>query len=391
MRTISLFLAFFICSPSFAASSAWLVKASGRLKFPSSCISETLNPNLGGDIRLVQCGSDFELAKIFSASEPGGDVQVEENQIWKPADIELSDPESHDQWALDALNVKHFWETESRGDARIKVAIIDTGVDYLHEDLRENIAVNTAEIPGNGIDDDNNGYVDDYYGWNAFSNNSDPMDFHQHGTHIAGVIGAVPDNGIGVAGLNWKVSIIPIRFFGENGGSTDVAIRAFDYAVARGAKIVNLSWGGYRDSPLLKEIIARCAEKGILVVAAAGNESNDNDSTPFYPATFPLDNIISVGSIDWRGESSSFSNFGAKTVHVAAPGESVLSTIPNRKYGFMQGTSMAAPQIAGAAALLMAVHPGWSYSDVKGYILGHCQAEPSLAGRVGCGGYFRFW
>lgn len=376
----------------------WIVQSSDpqalKKSVSKSCSVELLNPHLNADLYLIKCNGTFPTYKLFVSSQHS----IEESISYKLKGLphhnfnpDLNDPQSHDQWALSQMNVASYWKNQSLGSPQIKVAIIDTGVDYYHEDLKENIAINTFEIPDNNIDDDKNGYIDDYYGWNAFDKSSDPMDTNKHGTHISGVIGASTNNNIGVAGINWKVSLIPIKFFGpHNEGNTESAIRAFDYAFARGAKIINISWGGNTDSPLLKNVIQQCQQRGILVVVAAGNETVDNDKVPSYPATYPLDNIISVASIDWHSDLSWFSNWGANSVHVAAPGESILSTIYGNKYGFMEGTSMAAPQIVGAAALIWANHPHWTYKEIKSYILEHCVETVGLKDIIQCHGYFSF-
>ncbi|WP_415061180.1 S8 family peptidase [Bdellovibrio sp.] len=385
-----------ITLPSSAlASSQWLVRASDKalLQNISGCQSSVLNPHLGGDIFKLQCHDPVSLSGL----SPVANVHFEEESSWgifTPLNLNFigtSDPLVGDQWALEQINIESFWDKQSRGSTQTRVAIIDTGVDYEHEDLHTQIAVNTNEIPGNNIDDDNNGYVDDVFGWNAYENTGNAMDFHHHGTHIAGIIAAKPNNDIGVAGMNWNISLIPIRFIGSNGGgSTEAAIRAFDYAAARGAQIINASWGGRSNSALLKETIARCRDKGILLIAAAGNEAVDNDLTPTYPAGFELDNIISVAAVDLHGDLSTFSNWGKKTVHIAAPGESILSTITGKKYGYSSGTSMATPHITGAAALIWSQNPSWTYKEVRDALLQNCIPTPELKDAVQCGGFFQF-
>ncbi|GIL16714.1 MAG: hypothetical protein BroJett040_04650 [Oligoflexia bacterium] len=373
----------------------FLVKAAEKKAIQNlkGCTSQVINPHLGGDILKVRCENTYSLMGL----SPLENLQFEEETVWRTFQFEtfrlseLNDPMANDQWALDTLRINEFWNKQSRGSDQVKVAVIDTGIDYEHEDLAANIGINTKEIPNNKIDDDKNGYVDDVYGWNSYDNNNFAMDTYRHGTHVSGIIGAKPGNGIGVAGLNWNVALIPIRFIGANGGgSTESAIRAFDYAVARGAKIVNASWGGAKDSPLLKETIARCRDKGVLVIAAAGNDTADNDKVPTYPASFDLDNIISVAATDLHEDLAYFTNWGKKTVHVAAPGASILSTINEKKYGYLDGTSMAAPHITGVVALLWAKNPQWSYQQIRSYILKNCVQVPAWKDQIGCGGYFRF-
>ncbi len=361
------------------------------LSATADCDTKLLNPNLGGDVWSVSCGEFLPSTLSFSAV-----LKAEQSTTWNlfldsDAPSLHSDPMSSDQWSLDRMRVREFWDSTSIGDVRTIVAVVDSGYDYGHEDLTQNLAVNPGEIPGNGVDDDENGYVDDVRGWNAFSQDGEVMDTLEHGTHVSGTIGASVNNNIGVAGLNWKVSLVPVKAFGPRGeATTEGIVRAIDYAVARGARIVNASWGGRTESPLLLEILTRCRDKGILLVAAAGNEGVNNDFTPTYPASFPLDNILSVASIDLHDDLSWFSNFGATTVHVAAPGESILSTIPGQKYGYKNGTSMATPHITGAAALIWSAHPTWTHQEVRDYILQHCTPLPSLQGKVVCQGYFSF-
>ena len=373
----------------------WLIKTSSKsdINFFKDCHTILLNPNLGSDIFKLKCDNALAMIKI----SPLRNLLFEKELSWQVFSMndlsrkEINDPLAIDQWSLEQLAVKWFWDTQSNENSRVKVAIIDTGIDYNHEDLLVNIEINKNEIPDNQVDDDKNGYVDDVYGWNSSENTNDPFDMYTHGTHVSGIIGATSTNEIGITGLNRNVGIIPIRFVGLNGGgSTESAIRAFDYAVIRGAKVINLSWGGANDSPILKEIINRCREKGILIVAAAGNESTDNDKVPTYPASFNLDNIISVAAINLRGELSSFSNWGKRAVHVAAPGESILSTIKGNKYGFSDGTSMATPHISAIATLLWSKNENWNYIQVRDNILKNCSVTQSLKDKIACNGYFRF-
>lgn len=374
----SIILLSLILSHNVLGASSGLVKINSKNKHLLSphCMKEVLNPYLGGDIFYVECAEALSLSH-------------ETNQSWHLATT--NDPEASDQWALEAQSIFKWWEQGMVGSTEMKVAIIDSGVNVNHEDFDPLLFVNANEINNNGVDDDRNGYVDDYFGWNAVENNTALHDPFNHGNGIVGIIGAKSNNSMGITGLNWKVKIIPIKFFGINsGGTTDIAIKAIDYAVARGAKVINLSWGGYNDSPLLKEVMDRCRKLGILFVAASGNESNDNDIKPFYPASFELDNIISVGSINFHKDISDFSNFGKKTVHVLAPGESILTTISTTRYGYQKGTSFAAPQITGVAALVWAQHPHWSYLEVKNFIMQKCVQSEHLKEKALCGGYFSF-
>lgn len=245
----------------------------------------------------------------------------------------------------------------SRGSDRLVVAVIDTGVDYNHEDLFGKIWQNTGEICTNGIDDDGNGYVDDCFGWNFVNNNRDPIDDNGHGTHCAGIIGATTNNNLGISGILWNVKIMPLKSLSASGGgSVADAVLALNYAVRMGARIVNASYGSNTFSQAEYDSISNANDNGVLFIAAAGNDSNNNDFTPHYPSNYGLPNIISVAASDQRDNIASFSNFGPNSVHVAAPGVYILSLIPNNRFenkDFWPGTSMATPQVVGLAGLIM--------------------------------------
>ena len=256
------------------------------------------------------------------------------------------------------------WDTRTSA-ASIIVAVLDSGVQWSHPDLDGNIWSNADEIPGNGIDDDNNGFVDDVRGWDFFDNDNNPDDPDGHGTHCAGTIGAEGNNGIGVAGVAWDVQIMPLRFIGPFGGSTSDAIAALNYAVANGAQISNNSWGGGGFSTALRDAISDAGAAGHLFVAAAGNNGVNTDSSAHYPSSYTNDNIISVAAIDNRDARASFSNFGASSVDLGAPGVDIASTYSGSSYVWSSGTSMAAPHVSGAAAVLWAANPTWTYTQVR--------------------------
>ena len=251
------------------------------------------------------------------------------------------------------IAVTHAWE-QTTGSRDVTVAVIDTGVDYNHPDLKNNIWQNSGELGvdangedkrTNGVDDDGNGYVDDWHGWDAYNSDNDPMDGHSHGTHCAGTIGAEGDNEIGVVGVNWKVSIIPVKIFSDKGStSTDAIVRGISYANTVGAHVQSNSWGGGSFSEAVYDVITEARDVGAVFVAASGNNyGNDNDTRPFYPSSYDVDNIVSVASIDKKNRLSSFSNKGPTSVDVAAPGSNILSTVPNNAYASKSGTSMATP------------------------------------------------
>ncbi|MCF3111473.1 S8 family serine peptidase [Niabella sp. CC-SYL272] len=294
------------------------------------------------------------------------------------------------------------WASGNTGSATVYVGIIDEGYMYMHEDLQANAGVNPGEIPGNGVDDDHNGYVDDVYGWDFVSNNNSVFDgtSDDHGTHVAGTIGAVGGNGKGVAGMCWNVKLLSGKFLGTNGGTTANAIKAIDYftnlKLSQGLNIVatNNSWGGGGFSQALQDAIERANNAGILFVAAAGNSTNNNDANPSYPASYPNANIIAVAAITNSGALASFSNYGSTTVDLGAPGASIYSTVPvNLKrnkigsgYASYSGTSMATPHVTGAVALYASTHPGATAAAVKNAILTTTTPTASLAGKCATGG-----
>lgn len=274
------------------------------------------------------------------------------------------------------------------------VGVIDTGVDYTHPDLINNIWKNPGETGGgketNGIDDDGNGYIDDFRGWDFFNNDNNPMDGYGHGTHVAGTIGAEGNNGIGVTGVNWKVKIMPIQIFSSSGAAaSNFAIaQAIQYATANGADVTNNSWGGGPFSMAIYNAILA----GRLFVAAAGNYAQNNDISPFYPATYNLNNIISVQATDHNDNLAGFSNYGATTVDLAAPGVNIYSTLPvggslmGSNYGYSSGTSMATPHVAGAAALMVATRrdrglPDLTPVQLRQYVLNGVDVIPGLSGK----------
>jgi len=294
-------------------------------------------------------------------------------------------------WAANHWNCSTVW-----------VGIIDEGYMYTHEDLAANAGTNPGEIPGNGIDDDGNGFVDDVYGWDFDGNNNTVFDGvgDDHGTHVAGTIGAAGGNGKGVAGVCWSVKLINAKFLGSNGGTTANAIKAVDYMTdlktRHGLNLVatNNSWGGGGFSQGLADAITRAGTANILFIAAAGNGGMDgvgdnNDTSPQYPSSYSNANIIAVASITSSGAKSGFSNYGATSVDIGAPGSGIYSTLPKRSkgqivsaYGSYSGTSMATPHVTGAAALYAASHQGATAADIKVAILGSAVPTPSLNGKV---------
>jgi len=278
------------------------------------------------------------------------------------------------------IRAMEAWDLTT-GSRDVIVAIIDSGIDVNHPDLLPNLWTNENEIAGNGIDDDNNGYVDDTAGWNFFTDNNDPFDDNDHGTHVAGIVGAVGDNGRGVSGVAWKVTLMPLKFTDSAGfGSTSDAVAALDYAVAMGARVSNNSWGGSFNSQALRDAIQRAGEADHLFVAAAGNSAVDIDQLPQFPAGYDLDNILTVMATNDRDLPAFFTNIGPIGVDVAAAGERVLSSVVGGTYRQLTGTSMAAPQVTGVAALALSVAPNIPALALKQRILDSAIPVPSLTG-----------
>ncbi len=322
---------------------------------------------------------------------------AEPNYIVHAFDVP-NDPRFGEQWALHNtgqtggtpgadIAAPDAWGIQT-GSPSIVVGVIDTGIDYDHEDLAANIWINPGEIAGNGIDDDGNGFIDDVRGWDFVKDDNDPMDDNNHGTHTSGTVGAVGNNGIGVVGVNWTVTLMPLKFLNRQGrGTTADAIAAILYAASfedgfgnKIVRITNNSWGGGSPSEALETAIAG---SGALFVAAAGNSGR---TTKMYPAGFDSDNIISVAATDHNDELAGFSNFSTSWVDLGAPGVDVLSTVRRNKYRLFSGTSMAAPHVAGVAGLVMAQFPGLSNETVKARILATVDPLLSLEGKTLTGG-----
>ena len=318
----------------------------------------------------------------------------------EPGTLIPNDPQFENQWSLNNLgqdggkkradiDALKAW-TISHGSEKIVVAVLDSGVDYTHKDLVANMWMRPDNIPQ--YSDNELGTFDDLHGFDADANIADPMDDNGHGTHCAGVIGAEGDNNEGIAGINWHVQIMPLKFLGRGGfGSTANAIEAINYAIDRKSKgvnvrVINASWGSTSRSKALEDTIRAAGEAGILFVAAAGNNGTDNDKRPHYPSNYDLPNVISVAALDRSDELASFSNFGVKTVHVAAPGKDIVSTWLNDDYRGASGTSMATPHVAGVAALILSKSPKLSVEKLRARILESVDKLPNLEGRIASGG-----
>lgn len=284
------------------------------------------------------------------------------------------------------IKAQAAWELYNGGTRDVVVALIDTGIDFSHEDLTDAFWVNEDEIDGNGIDDDNNGYVDDIHGWNfyhnsnrIYTNNSDDS----HGTHGAGTIAATSGNSFGITGIvnSDSVKIMSLKALGGRTGTGDTAdiVKAIHYAEANGASICNLSLGSSINDRALYQAIANSS---MLFVVAAGNDAANTDRAPYYPASYDLDNIISVANLSYDGSLHSSSNYGAKSVDLAAPGTYILSTTPKNGYDYMTGTSMAAPFVSAAAAMLYSHYDSITLADVKTILLSTVTELETLQGKT---------
>jgi subtilisin family serine protease len=342
---------------------------------------------LDSDLFLVKTAEAVTSAELASRF-PAGEYEFVEPDYVVTNTLASNDPYYPKQWAHGKVHSPQAWDV-SQGEG-VTVAVVDSGVDYTHPDLRDNMWVNSREIPNNGIDDDGNGYVDDIHGWNFVSKNNQPkteVGGSNHGSHVGGTIGAVGNNRIGVMGHAPRVKIMALKFLGKSGsGYTSDAVKAIDYAVRNGAKVINNSWGSYSKSTAVSQAIDRARAAGVLFVAAAGNSGKNNDSKPFYPASFPQDNVVRVASSTSADKLSSFSNYGAKTVDLAAPGSNIYSTVDGNSYATKSGTSMASPLVSGVLATMVSLRPDLDYRQIKAALLGSVDKLSAFSGRVKSGG-----
>lgn len=310
------------------------------------------------------------------------------------------DPQFNEQWALANsgqrggkqgadISATLAWAI-STGSDNVVVAVLDSGVDYTHEDLVQNMWLRPSNMTP--YLDDELGAIDDIHGYNAIDNASDPMDENGHGTHCAGIIGAEGENDLGIAGVNWKVQIMPLKFMNAGGfGTTKDAIEAINYVIDRkkagvNVRIISASWGSTQKSRALEVVIRKAYENDILFVAAAGNASTNNDRSPHYPSNYNVPNVISVAALDRKDQLATFSNFGSKSVAIAAPGVDILSTWLGNAYEEKSGTSMATPVVAGVAALIVGENPRMSVDDLRKRILASTDPIVALKGKTATGG-----
>ncbi|MGE3973135.1 MAG: S8 family serine peptidase [Bdellovibrionales bacterium] len=366
--------------------------------------------NREGDLVLVQKQGTRKSA-IASLSSTGIVEYAEPNFIYRIGGMTPDDAQYKELWGMKNtgqtvsnvpgvagidINAEKAWEITT-GSKNVIVGVIDTGVDFNIPDLKATAWVNEAEAKGRaGVDDDKNGYVDDINGYDFVNNDGDPTDDHGHGSHVSGTIGGQGNNGMDVVGVNWNVTIMGLKFLSASGsGSLASAIKAIDYATMMGAHFTSNSWGGGGFSQALFDSIKKANDKNMLFIAAAGNNGTNNDTTPQYPANYQIPNVISVAAITNTGAKASFSCYGARTVHVGAPGNYILSTIPmaldgqdGKRDGLAswRGTSMATPHVSGVAALVLAKYPGMSAMELKDRLVKTARPLSGMKGVVSSGG-----
>ena len=361
-------------------------------------VPESVFKSFGGELVRLQLPQGIELAEAIAAMKNDSRVvYAEGNEVIRLPETQddgvSEGPNDLDSklWGLNNtgqdggkagadIHALDAWKVTT-GDGSANgplIAVIDTGIDYNHPDLKANIWVNPGEIAGDGIDNDGNGVVDDVNGYNAYANNGNPLDGHSHGTHCAGTIGAVGNNGMGVTGVMQNARIMAVKIFSDGGStSTDAIVRGLMYSAKMGADITSNSWGGGGRSQAIYDAFA---SNPALHVIAAGNSNYDNDKRDNFPSNYDLDNIVAVAATTRTDERASFSQWGATTVDVAAPGAQIWSTIPGGRYGNKSGTSMATPHVSGVAGLIASAYPNASNAEIKERLIKGSDPVPALAG-----------
>lgn len=394
------------------------LKAGSNLKSLKLASSINIKKSINDTFAVITASPDKSVENIVSVLENNPLIEyAEPNMIWRivtpidegeaksSASLEddldsPDDPFFNTQWGLvntgnnepkakkegvagSDIKALRAWAI-NKGSKQIKVAVIDTGVDYRHSDLKDQMWVNERELNGTkGVDDDGNGYVDDIYGYDTYNNDGDPMDGHNHGTHCAGVIGAVHNNQEGIVGVMPEVTIVAIKFMSDSGsGSTDQAIAAIDYAINAEVDVMSNSWGGGKFSEALRDTIIKASDAGIIFVAASGNKSENTDVDPHYPSSYDIPNVVSVGALTAQNKIAKFSNYGFNTVDIAAPGKNINSTVKGNKYKVYSGTSMAAPHVAGALGLLVSHTGRLSHDEMMDRLMATADPVKRLRGKV---------
>jgi subtilisin family serine protease len=347
------------------------------------------------DAEWLKVEGDLDAAIAALAADPRV-AYAEPNAIFH-ANAVPNDPRFAEQWSLRNtgqtggaagadVDAVAAWDV-STGNPQLRIGVIDSGIDIDHPDLIENLWTNPGEIPGNQLDDDGNGYVDDVHGYDFANHDPNPDDDNRHGTHVAGILAAQANNGIGIAGLAWSAQLVAIKFLDSSGsGSTAGAIEAVEYANALGLRVTNNSWGGGEFSQALHDAIAAAGAIGQVFVAAAGNRAENNDAVAHYPSNYDLPNIVAVAATGATDALAPFSSYGAASVDLAAPGVSILSCLPGGTYGLASGTSMAAPLVAGTVALLMGRSPELTPAQAIALLMRGVEPVPALEGLVASGG-----
>ncbi len=375
---------------------------SGRLALPNAAqsslaIIDGKVDKVFAELGVVRVSTSQDTGRAIEALYRSGTVVYAEPDYRLKADRTPNDPKFPRLWGMhntgqtggtpDAdIDAPEAWD-ERVVAPDVVLAVIDTGVDYRHKDLRANMWTNPQEIADNGIDDDNNGYVDDVYGIDTYNGDSDPIDDHGHGTHVSGTIAGRGNNQVGVAGVAWRSQIMALKFLGRGGtGPTSGAIEAINYALAAKQAngyqrvILSNSWGGGSFSQALYDAIDAARAAGVLFTASAGNDGSDTDTKPHYPSSYDLPNIVSVGATDHRDRPASFSNYGCGSVDLFAPGNRIYSTVPGNGYEAWSGTSMAVPHVSGAAAIIWSEFASQDWKAVKRALMNGADTKSSLAG-----------
>ena len=349
------------------------------------------------DASVESAVAEYQALPEVEYAEPNFEISLD-HDTGGPRHLHPVDPRFTDQWGLANegqqggksgadISAMQAWAVTT-GDDDIIIAVLDSGVAYDHEDLVNNMWKRAADV--RPYQDSDFGIVEDDLGYNAINNSGDPYDDNGHGTHCAGIIGAEGGNNIGIAGVNWRVRIMPLKFMNAGGfGMTKDAIEAINYVIDRrkagvNVRVISASWGSTMPSRALDDVIQKANAAGILFVAAAGNATADNDKRPHYPSSYA--NVISVAALDRLDQLAPFSNYGAKSVLIAAPGKDILSTWLGNDYEEHSGTSMATPVVAGVAGLVLSANPNLSVSELRAVLLKSVDKLPSLSGKVSAGG-----